>query len=41
VRELQNEKLDKILTETGGTKSYTLIEFLDALDFQIAVSLKD
>ncbi|QDL11593.1 transcriptional regulator [Brasilonema octagenarum UFV-E1] len=35
------EKLDKILAETGGTEIHTLIEFLDALGFRIAISLKD
>jgi DNA-binding phage protein len=32
------EKLDKILSETGGTEIYTLVELLDALGFRIAVS---
>lgn len=32
------EKLDKILLETGGTEIYSLVEFLDALGFRIAVS---
>ncbi len=35
------EKLDKILAETGGTEIYTLIEFLDALGYRIALAPKD
>ncbi|MUG92715.1 transcriptional regulator [Scytonema sp. UIC 10036] len=35
------EKLDKILAETGGAQIYTLIEFLDALGYQIALASKD
>jgi DNA-binding phage protein len=32
------EKLDKMLLETKGTEIYSLIEFLDALGFRIAIS---
>lgn len=32
------EKLDKILLETGGAEINSLVEFLDALRFRIAVS---
>jgi DNA-binding phage protein len=35
---LRYEKLDKILLETGGAEIHSLIEFLDALGFRIAVS---
>ncbi|MUG91984.1 transcriptional regulator [Scytonema sp. UIC 10036] len=35
------EKLDTILSETGGTEIYTLVEFLDALGFRIAIIPKD
>ena len=35
------EKLDKILLETGGTEIYSLVEFLDALGFRIAIAPKD
>ncbi len=35
------EKLDKILSETGGAEIYSLIEFLDALGFRMAIALKD
>ncbi|MBF2004907.1 MAG: transcriptional regulator [Chlorogloeopsis fritschii C42_A2020_084] len=35
------EKLDKILSETGGNEIYTLIEFLDALGYRIAIAPKD
>ena len=34
------EKLDKILSETGGTEIYTLVELLDALGFRIAITPK-
>jgi DNA-binding phage protein len=33
-------KLDKILSETGGTEIYTLVELLDALGFRIAIAPK-
>lgn len=35
------EKLDKILSETGGSEIYTLIEFLDALGYRIDITPKD
>jgi len=35
------EKLDKILSETGGAEIYALIELLDALGFRMAIALKD
>jgi DNA-binding phage protein len=38
---LHYEKLDKILSETGGAEIYSLIELLDALGFRIAIALKD
>jgi DNA-binding phage protein len=38
---LRYEKLDKILLETGGAEIYSLIEFLNALGFRIAIALKD
>jgi DNA-binding phage protein len=31
------EKLDKLLSETGGAEILTLIEFLDALGYRISV----
>ena len=37
---LRYEKLDKVLLERG-TEIYSLVEFLDALGFQIAIALKD
>ena len=37
---LHYEKLDKILLETGGSEIYSLIEFLDALGFRMAITLK-
>jgi DNA-binding phage protein len=35
------DKLDKILSETGGAEIYTLIEFLDALGYRINLALKN
>ncbi|MCU0515778.1 MAG: transcriptional regulator [Oscillatoria sp. Prado101] len=35
------EKLDKMLSETGGSEIYTLVELLDALGFRLAVTLKE
>lgn len=35
------EKLDKILAKTGGEEILTLIKFLDALGYRIAVVPKD
>jgi DNA-binding phage protein len=35
------EKLDKILSETGGAEIYGLVELLDVLGFRIAIALND
>jgi DNA-binding phage protein len=35
------EQLDKMLSEIGGTEIYTLIEFLNALGYRIALVPKD
>ncbi|MCT7948685.1 transcriptional regulator [Ancylothrix sp. C2] len=35
------EKLDQLLSESGGEEIYTLIEFLDALGFGLGVKVKD
>ena len=35
------EQLDKMLSESGGTEIYTLIQFLDALGYRIALVPKD
>lgn len=35
------EKLDKILLETKAAELYSLIEFLDALGFRLAIAPKD
>ncbi|MCV3212183.1 transcriptional regulator [Plectonema radiosum NIES-515] len=35
------EQLDKMLSESGGTEIYTLISFLDALGYRIALVPKD
>lgn len=35
------EKLDKMLLETGGAEIYSLVEFLDALGYRIAIVPKD
>jgi len=35
------ETLDKILLETGSAEIYSLIEFLDALGFRIAIAPKE
>lgn len=35
------EKLDKMLLETKAAELYSLIEFLDALGFRIAIAPKD
>lgn len=34
---LRYEKLDQILSETGGSEIYGLVELLDALGFRIAI----
>ncbi len=36
-----HEKLDKILSETGGAEIYSLVELLDVLGFRIAIVPKD
>lgn len=36
-----HEKLDKMLTESGGAEIYTFIEFLDALGFRVEIAPKD
>jgi DNA-binding phage protein len=38
---LHYEKLDKILLETKAAELYSLIEFLDALGFRLAIVPKD
>ena len=35
---LAHEKLDKILSETGGAEIYTLVKLLDTLGFRIAIA---
>jgi DNA-binding phage protein len=35
------QQLDKMLSESGGTEIYTLISFLDALGYRIALVPKD
>ncbi len=35
-----HEKLDKMLSESGGAEIYALVELLDALGFRLAVTLK-
>ncbi len=35
------EKLDKMLSETGGSEIYTRVELLEALVFRLAVTLKE
>lgn len=35
------EKLDKVLSETGGAEVYALVELLDALGFRVAIAPKD
>jgi len=36
-----DEKLDKILTQSGGAEIYTFIELLDALGFRVAIVPKE
>ncbi|HAA31916.1 MAG TPA: transcriptional regulator, partial [Cyanobacteria bacterium UBA8553] len=38
---LSYERLDKMLLETKGIEIYSLVEFLDALGFRIAIAPKD
>lgn len=35
------EKLDKILTETGGAEIFTLVGLLNTLGFQVGINVKD
>lgn len=35
------EKLDKILAQSGGAEIYTLVELLDALGFRVAIVPKE
>jgi DNA-binding phage protein len=37
----QHEKLDKILTQSGGAEIYSFIELLDALGFRVAIVPKE
>ncbi|MEG4941508.1 transcriptional regulator [Microcoleus sp. F4-D5] len=36
-----HEKLDKILTESGGLEIYSLVELLEALGFKLAITVAD
>ncbi|MEA5560687.1 helix-turn-helix domain-containing transcriptional regulator [Planktothrix agardhii] len=38
---LSHQKLDQILTESGCAKIYAFVEVLNALGFQISISLKE
>jgi probable addiction module antidote protein len=37
---LNHEKLDKILSENGGSEIYSLVALLDALGFKLAIAPK-
>ena len=39
--QLQWEKLDKMLTESGGSEIYTLVELLEALGFKLEITVAD
>lgn len=39
--QLQWEKLDKMLTESGGAEIYSLVELLEALGFKLEISVAD
>ncbi|MEG5140077.1 MULTISPECIES: helix-turn-helix domain-containing transcriptional regulator [unclassified Microcoleus] len=39
--QLQWEKLDKMLTESGGAEIYSLVELLEALGFKLEISVED
>jgi len=39
--QLQWEKLDKMLTESGGSEIYTLVELLEALGFRLEITVAD
>ncbi|PSB13484.1 transcriptional regulator [filamentous cyanobacterium Phorm 46] len=36
-----HEKLDKMLTESGGAEIYSLVELLEALGFKLEISVAD
>jgi DNA-binding phage protein len=36
-----HEKLDKILTQSGGSEIYIFVQLLDALGFRVAIAPKD
>jgi DNA-binding phage protein len=36
-----HEKLDKMLTESGGSEIYSLVELLEALGFKIEITIAD
>jgi DNA-binding phage protein len=36
-----HEKLDKMLTESGGSEIYSLVELLEALGFRLEISVAD
>jgi DNA-binding phage protein len=36
-----HEKLDKILTESGGSEIYSLVELLEALGFKLEITVAD
>jgi DNA-binding phage protein len=36
-----HEKLDKMLTESGGSEIYSLVELLEALGFKLEISVAD
>jgi len=36
-----HEKLDKMLTESGGAEIYTLVELLEALGFKLEITVAD
>jgi DNA-binding phage protein len=36
-----HEKLDKMLTESGGSEIYSLVELLEALGFQLEITVED
>ena len=36
-----HEKLDKMLSESGGSEIYTLVELLEAMGFRLEVNVKE
>jgi len=36
-----HDRLDKMLSESGGAEIYSLVEFLDLLGFRVAVTVKE